>query len=621
MQKHISKKNSIIIMLSVIFFTGCIYSSNDFTKTSRKKFQQKEWDKSVIHFTKAVKKDPDNPELKLLLKHSKRNASMSHQQKGLKLMERKSYDEAIKEFQISIAYKANNINSINLMRKASLFKFSDKYYIKGLNYLKEKKYIQAKDAFLKSYKFNPDNKKAKEFLDLYKAKKDDRRNYLLKYKSKKTISLKFIKTPLFNVFNILSKLSGINFIFDKDVHESKVTLFMVDISYDIFLKTLLKTHNLAAKVINEKTMLVYPNSILKKRDYDDLKIQTFYLSYLNSKSMSKILSRILKGKTVITNDKINAIIVRGTKETLKVASKIIKANDKAAGEILLNVEILEVNRTKEKELGLDLEPDILQIGIGTSDPDAKIQPFLSQFALKNISSKDIIYSLPTAIIHLLKQDSETKTLAKPQIRVKNRAKALIHIGERVPLRTNRRVDTTGNVTYDYQYQDIGVKLEAEPVINMHGEITLKINLEVSALGRNVGSVTDPQFSIKTRKAKSVLTVSHKEPIIIGGLLSNDETETVRKIPILGDIPLLGKLFTKYGTNKIETDILMTITPYIIRMQDAENIEETQFWSGHEKEFFTKEPYESYIKRERKYKKHPNQKLLEKYNISKEIIKK
>ena len=438
----------------------------------------------------------------------------------------------------------------------------------------------------------------------------------MKYKSDKTISLKFIKTPLFNVFDVLSKLSGINFIFDKDIHESKVTLFMVDISYDAFLKILLKTNNLAGKVINDKTMLIYTESILKKREYDDLQIQTFYLSYLDSKSMVKLLSRILKGKTVITNDKINAVVVRGTKETLMVASKIIKANDKAPGEILLNVEILEINRAKEKELGLDLEPDILQIGIGTSVPETKIEPLLSHFALKNISSKEIIYSLPTAIIHLLKQDSETKTLAKPQVRVKNREKALIHIGERVPLRTNRRVDTTGNVTYDYQYQDIGVKLEAEPVINMYGEITLKINLEVSALGRNVGTVTDPQFSIKTRKAKSVLTVSHQEPIIIGGLLSDDESETVKKIPFLGDIPYIGKLFTKYGTNKIQTDILMTITPYIIGLQDIGKIEDTRFWSGNDKNFSTKEPYESYIKKKRKYKNQPNIKMLEKYNISK-----
>ncbi len=615
MQKHINKKNGIIIFI-VIFLTGCVHTSNNFIKDGKKDFSQKNWDKAVICFTKAVKSDPDNPELKLLLNHSKRNASMSHQQKGLMLMEKKSYDEAIKEFQISIAYKANNINSINLIKKASLFKFSDRHYNRGLNYLKEKKYKQAKDAFLKSYKFNSDNKKAKEFLDLYKTKKDDRRNYLLKYKSDKTISLKFIKTPLFNVFDVLSKLSGINFIFDKDIHESKVTLFMVDISYDAFLKILLKTNNLAGKVINDKTMLIYTESILKKREYDDLQIQTFYLSYLDSKSMVKLLSRILKGKTVITNDKINAVVVRGTKETLMVASKIIKANDKAPGEILLNVEILEINRAKEKELGLDLEPDILQIGIGTSVPETKIEPLLSHFALKNISSKEIIYSLPTAIIHLLKQDSETKTLAKPQVRVKNREKALIHIGERVPLRTNRRVDTTGNVTYDYQYQDIGVKLEAEPVINMYGEITLKINLEVSALGRNVGTVTDPQFSIKTRKAKSVLTVSHQEPIIIGGLLSDDESETVKKIPFLGDIPYIGKLFTKYGTNKIQTDILMTITPYIIGLQDIGKIEDTRFWSGNDKNFSTKEPYESYIKKKRKYKNQPNIKMLEKYNISK-----
>ena len=158
---------------------------------------------------------------------------------------------------------------------------------------------------------------------------------------------------------------------------------------------------------------------------------------------------------------------------------------------------------KEKQLGLDINPSAITIGIGEAaenvDDDAGLVNTASLFALEELSDKEIMLSIPNATLHLLKQDGDTKTLASPQIRVINNEKATIHIGERIPLRTNRRVDTNGDITYDYQYQDIGVKLDATPTININDEISLNINLDIEAFPQQFFKVgcKDPRVQLGT----------------------------------------------------------------------------------------------------------------------------
>ena len=217
---------------------------------------------------------------------------------------------------------------------------------------------------------------------------------------------------------------------------------------------------------------------------------------------------------------------------------------------------------------------------------------LTQGARRRFPSENILLSLPTATINLLKQDGDTNILAKPQLRVKNGEKARIHIGERVPLRSNRRVDTTSAITTDYQYQDVGIKLEVEPLINIHDDINLKMILEVSALGANLGTADDPQYSIRTRTAQSVLNVRAGETVIIGGLISDEERRAVRKIPGLGDLPVLGRLFSNNNSNDIKSDVLMTITPIVVRSLEVPDQSLTQIWSGREDEFSTDRPFDT-----------------------------
>jgi len=542
-------------------------------------------DARVGWYTSALKTDPNNAELLIQLNNARHEASMDHLKKAKALIQKRFYREAISQLQMSIAFYPANTRAVELITLTKRVKSSLEYFQKGDDLIRQGDHIGALVSFRRAIKLDPENHQARNAL-----KKYDKHpvNFLsgVNFKSRKPITIKLKKTPIIEAFEVLSKISGINFVFDKDIRNSQVTLFMTGVALENFFKVLLKTSDLAAKSVDENTLMIYPDTLAKAKTYDELYVKTFYLSYLAAKDALSIISKIFRTKELVANESLNAITVRGRKADLEMAGKLIRANDLAPSEVVLNVEILEVSRSKEKNLGLSFSDSItmgisetstgIQYSSGSSLGFANIG---SIYDIGNITNKELYLSLPTATLNLLKQDSDTRILAKPSIRVKNHAKASILIGERVPLRSNRKVQTDGSITYDFQYQDVGIKFNAEPVITTGNLVNLNMGLEVSSLGTNVGSVDDPQYAIRTKSASTVLTINDGDTVILGGLIQNEERETIKKIPLLGDIPAVGRLFTSRSNENVETDILMTITPVVIRSRGVPEKGVTGFWSG------------------------------------------
>ncbi len=601
--KWVSKNSKRTLM--VLFFISaltCLFgcAGNKNMRLGQEYALSGDWDSSIQAFQDALEDNPDDQEIKLLLVRSKKNASMDHLTKGERLLEAKRYDEALTELQTALAFDSTSLKAESLLEKAKSMKESDYYLKKGLSFEKSQSYSQAKESFQKALELYKENENAQKALDRYR-KSDaaaEPKKYPLKISTETPISLKFKSTPILNVFEVLTKLVGVNFIFDKDLKETKVTFFLSNVSFDQFMDIFLRTNQLAATVVNENTMIIYPDTAEKAKEYQDLQIRTFYLANLDVKKAVELLTKILNSKDISANESLNALVIRGTKDKLEVASRILEANDRPSSEAVFNVEILEVSRTKEKQLGLDIGSASISASLGNPSAEyftpgsdgAPASGGVSLDVIGKASDENVLLSIPTATLNLLKRDGDTKTLAKPQIRVKNGEEAKILIGERIPLRTNRRTDTTGAVTYDYQYQDIGIKLNVKPSINLHDEITLNMTLEVSSIGSNVGTAADPQYSIKTRNAQSILSVRGGESVIIGGLISDDERKTIQKIALLGDIPAVGTIFSSYDTSNTQTDILMAITPIIIRSQEIPSQDVTQIWSGKESNISLDQPY-------------------------------
>ena len=570
------------------------------------------FDAAVSYYNQALSENPDNMDIKFRLNEARQKASLQHMKKAREFMENEFFREAIEALQLSIAFYPNNHRAVELIDKARNMQESYYHTQKGHAQVKAGNFTQARKSFQQALKLDPDNEEAAAALEKFKKPKEEIFEFTPKLQSKAPISMKFKKTPILNVFEILSRMSGVNFIFDKDIKESKVSLFMTDVRFDKFMAVLLQSNSLKAKTINENTLLIYPDTPAKANEYDELYVKTFYLSYVKAPVLLPILTKLLKSQNIIVNKKINAVTVRGQRQVVKMAAKIIEANDRAPSEVVLNVEIMEVAKSKERELGLSVS-DTITFGLGETSSEIYTEPEsplafaanASIEALSKVTSKEIYMSLPTATLKLLKKDGDTKTLAKPQLRVSSAEKASILIGERVPLRSNRKVLTDGSTTYDFQYQDVGVKLVTESVINSYDQITLKMSIEVSALGDNVGTITDPQYSIKTRSAESVLTLYDGETVIIGGLIEDIDRNSTQKVPFFGDVPVMGKLFASNSSENSTTDILMTITPVIIRSQDIPEPSVSGFWSGTNDQVSLEPPAAEAIRSESAFKQMPD----------------
>ncbi len=600
-----------IFMVSGIgLFQGC--AAKDVNRISAERFEEvSDFDAAVEHYNKALQANPDNLDLKLRLKDVKQKASLAHMRKAQEFISKKYFREAIEELQVSIAFYSSNHRAIELIDQVKRMKESFYYTQKGHQQIKTGRFENARKSFQHALELDTENEAARAAIEKFKKRPEDIPEYRLDLRSDAPISLKFKQTPVLNVFEILSKLTGINFIFDKDLKETRVTLFMTDVKFDRFLDVLLKTNSFNAKMINPKTLLIYPDTPAKAKEYDELYVKTFYLSYLQSKNAVAILTKIMKSKEIIANEKQNSITVRGQKEQVEMAAKILEANDRIPSEVVLNVEIMEVSREKEKDLGLSIS-DTITFGVSETSSGINFDTtfgFAGMASVEDISkitSKELYLSLPTATLKLLKKDGDTRILAKPQIRVSSSEKASILIGEKVPLRSNRKVQTDGTTTYDFLYQDVGVKLTAEPVINMYEQVTMALGIEISSLGSNVGTVTDPQYSIKTRTTNTVLTVNDGDSVIIGGLIEDEDRTSIQKIPLFGEMPVVGRLFSNENSKVVKTDILMTITPVIIRSQDVPEADISGFWSGNENQVALEEPAEEKIIRQTDFNAFPDE---------------
>jgi general secretion pathway protein D len=604
----------VALMLAAVVLYGCVPKhANKMEAEARKYEAQGEYGEAAAHYSRALQETPDDIAIKTRLIDVKQQASLQHMRNALELMERRYFKEAIEELQVSIAFYSGNYRAIELIDKARKMKESEYYTQKGLARARVGDFESARLSFQKALDLDPENQEAAQAIERFKKKPHQIPEYGLDQRYDKPISMQFKKAPILTVFEVLSKLTGVNFIFDKEIRESNVTLFMTDVNLDLFLEVLLQTNGLKAKKIDRNSLIIYPDAPAKAKEYDELYVKTFYLSYLNAPEAVAILTRLIRNENIIVNEKINAVTLRGREPEVEMAGRVIHANDRAPSEIILDVEVMEVSRNLEKNLGLSISDTIVfgkgDTSGGEGESVTRFEPLTSLEALSNISSKELFLSLPTATLRLLRKDGDTRILAKPQVRVNSSEKASILIGERVPLRTNRRVQTDGSTTYDYQYQDVGVKLVTEPVINAYNQVTLKLNIEISALGNNLGTLLDPQYAIKTRNVETVLTVYDGDSVIIGGLIEDRDRIATQKIPLLGEMPAIGRLFSSEHTEKLETDILLTITPVVIRNQDIPPVEASGFWSGTLDRVSMKPPAAESVKAELMFNKMPDEDFI------------
>ena len=410
----------------------------------------------------------------------------------------------------------------------------------------------------------------------------------LKTRENHKVTLQLRDAPTKMVFEVLSRETGINFILDKDVKsDTKTTIFVQDVPVEQAIDLVLDQNALARQILADNMVLIYPNIAAKQKDYEQLIVRTFYLTNAVPKDVENMLKTVLGAKTLFIDERTSSLVIRDTPDTVRMAEKLVASLDVAEPEVMLEVEVLELSRSRLQDLGIQyptaatLTPSHLASAAGAVTGAAGL--VLSD--LQHQNSNTIGISALSVTLNAMKQAGLVNTLASPRIRARNKEKAKVLIGSKEPVITNSVTPTAAGapvVTGSVQYLDVGLTLEVQPTIYLDSDVAIKLSLEVSSILKQVATNSGTiAYEIGTRNANTLLRLKDGETQILAGLIQESDTRTANTIPGLGDIPILSRLFGTHHTDHEKDEIVLSITPRIIRMQPRPSSDATEFWYGTE----------------------------------------
>ena len=505
-----------------------------------------------------------------------------------------NYEEALGLYDKVLSFLPDDPNALNGKIKVERELMQSKKLSAANELIESNKLDEAKDSVHQVLLENPHNAKA---LSLQQQLNEKSPPYSsqppqLKPQIDKPVTLELRDANIKVVFEALSRATGINFILDKDIKpDTKASIFIKKARIEDALDMVLSSNGLQKKVLSENTVLVFSSTQQKLKDYQDLVIRSFYVSNTSAKQVAALIKSMLKTKDIFVDDRLNMIVMRDTPEAVRIAEKLVAANDLADPEVMLEIEVLEVSRSRLQELGVEF-PNRIAVNslipittvtsatgvVASSTVDTSTQ--LTLAGLLNINKNRLDVS-PNPAVNFRKTSGDVNLLSNPRIRVRNNEKAKILVGDKVPIITTTSTANVG-ISENVTYVDVGLKLDVEPRITADNYVNIKVGLEVSSLGertttRNGATV----YTIGTRDANTVLRLKDGETQVLAGLISDDERKNSSKLPGLGDIPLLGRLFANQQDQKSKTEIVLAITPRIISNIVRPSAEISEYWSGTE----------------------------------------
>jgi general secretion pathway protein D len=449
--------------------------------------------------------------------------------------------------------------------------------------VKAEKYLEAQDVLRPVLAEDPQNREAQRL----QRRIDEKlvRPAIMSSKLKpavtKPISLELRDVSLRNAFDVLSRATGVNFVFDKDVRlDQKASLVIKNATVEEAITLLLAANQLARNTVNENTLFVFPNTPAKVREHRELVVKSFYLANADVKQTASMIRTVVKTRDIFIDEKLNLLVIKDTPEAVRLAERLVAAQDLAEPEVVLEVEVLEVASSRLRDLGVQWPTQVQfqdpsTVGAGVVDTATSLQRLSGGLTA--------FVATPVVVLKLQQEDGTASLLANPRIRVKNREKARIHIGDRVPVITTTAAATGGFVSESVSYLDVGLKLEVEPLIYLDDEIGIQVGLEVSNIVKEVRSLTSGTlaYQIGTRSANTKLRLHDGETQILAGLISDEDRRTASRVPGLGELPTVGRLFSSNKDTANKTEIVLLITPRLVRTLARPDVRSLEFAAGTE----------------------------------------
>jgi general secretion pathway protein D len=589
-------------IVAMAFLAGCAYFNSPDIKRGDQHLAAGNWEEASLAYKNALKDDPFNPTLQSKYTLARERAAASYEERGRGYLKERQPDLAAEQFKRALTIEPSSLDHQSGLLEALRLTDARGQNREAARLAQLGRIDEAMEAYARAAELDPSFKEPLESIsklteEQQALNRDDRR--------KQPVTLKFRNAGLKEVLEGIGKAGGINLIFDKDVRNDPVTISIQDTPFEEAFNLILNSNSLFAQTVSPGVMIVSPNTKQKQEQYQDLMIRTFYLSNAKAKDMLVLLKSMLDSKRMHANEQLNTIVIRDQPEKLEMAEKLILANDRLDSEVLFDVEVLEVDRTVSQTYGLTYPKSVAAALV---PPGASLTNFTfgqlgQQFTYRQLTSlgqDSYLFKLPTSVqLDFLKQITDAKTLASPKIRVVNNKKAEINVGDKQPILLSTTnvlpgqaatgaVPTTSTVT-SIEFRDTGVKLTVEPSIHLGNELSLKMKIEVVRLGERVVLQQSPlitQFKFGNRTAETMLNIRDGETIVLGGLIQEEDRKTRTTIPWIGDLPFIGNLLSSFQTDRVTTEVILTITPHIIPGMTPPGLGKQVFWSGTDSTYAT-----------------------------------
>ena len=599
----------IIQVLGILGMSSCALLVSPDVKRGDQHLAAERWEEAIVAYKQALKEDPFDPSLQGKYVLARERAAATYAERGRTFLKEKQIDLALEEFKRALAIEPSSADHQAGFMEATRVKESQSQYREAERLVQLGRNEEAMSSFARAVELDPTYQEALESITRLT---EEQQGLARDERSRQPVTLKFKNAGLKEILEGVAKVGGLTLVFDKDVRNDPISISIQDTPFEDALQLILNSNSLFSRQISPAVLIVSPDTKQKQEQYQDLMIRTFYLSTAKAKDMLLLLKSMLDSKRVHANEQLNAIIIRDQPEKLDLAEKIILANDRQEPEVLLDLEVLEVNRTKNQTYGLNYpkQAGAGLVAAGFAGPLAAEAVHLTYSQLTDLGPSNYLFKLPTTVLlDFFKQQSDAKTLASPKVRVMNNKKAEINIGDKQPILLSTTnvlpgqaatgaVPTTSTVT-SIEFRDTGVKLTVEPSIRLGNELSLKMKVEVIRVGDQITLQASPliqQFKFGNRSAETTLSMRDGETVVLGGLLQEEDRRTRVTIPWVGDWPLIGKLLSSFRTERVTTEVILTITPRIAQPSLSPGSSNQAFWSGTEFNYATSPVFSSPTKK-------------------------
>jgi general secretion pathway protein D len=549
------RRRLIALLVVTVLVSGCA-AGRSFRK-GREAARTGDWDTAVQHYTAALQASPDNAEYKIELERAMQNAARDHITKARELEQKDQLDGALIEYKKAVEMDASN--RLAATRAAELERL-------------------IRDRIEKS--------RPRPAIEALRQQARTQGVPVLNPADRTPLKINFNNSSLRDILNFIGTTTGINIQFDSAYVDKAYSVNLDGITLEDALQQILSVNGFFYKVLNPTTIVIAQDNQAGHLKYDDLVMQVFYLSHADTQEVSQALNTMMRiqaqvAPAIYPNKTSNTIAVRATAPVVAVAERLIRALDKPRAEVVIEVQILEVNRNRAKQFGINLSdyslgltfsPEVSPPNTPGVIPPVAPPPFNLNTISTGISTSDFYLTVPTAFLRFLETDSRTKQLAKPQLRGAEGQELTLNLGDEIPVVSTvfgaAAAGGFANIPQSsFTYRSVGVNIAMTPRVTYEGEIILDLSLESSNLGPNIQVAGQDVPSFGSRRVKTRLRLREGESNLLAGLLKDDQRKILTGTIGLMRVPGLRSLFGSTNDEISQTDIVMLLTPHIVRTHE------------------------------------------------------